>query len=76
MRQTGEPVLVTLRGKPLADVVPVQPKNRRGDVRFGFDEEAPLRATRRDGTHRGTKITGVDPGLGLTTVCVSYILAI
>ena len=26
VKQTGEPVLVTLRGKPLAEVVPVQAK--------------------------------------------------
>ena len=35
VRQTGEPVLVTLRGKPLAEVVPVQSKDGGGGVRFG-----------------------------------------
>ena len=34
VKQTGEPVLVTLRGKPLAEVVPVQPKGGKG-VGFG-----------------------------------------
>jgi len=29
VKQTGEPVLVTLRGKPLAEVVPVQAKEGR-----------------------------------------------
>ena len=35
VKQTGEPVLVTLRGKPLAEVVPVRPKNGGKGVRFG-----------------------------------------
>ena len=35
VKQTGEPVLVTLRGKPLAEVVPVQPKGGRKSVGFG-----------------------------------------
>jgi len=35
VKQTGEPVLVTLRGKPLAEVVPVQPKGGGKGIRFG-----------------------------------------
>lgn len=35
VRQTGEPVLVTLRGKPLAEVVPVQRKEDGRGVGFG-----------------------------------------
>ena len=35
VKQTGEPVLVTLRGKPLAEVVPVQPKGGGKGVGFG-----------------------------------------
>ena len=35
VKQTGEPVLVTLRGKPLAEVVPVQPKGGGEGVGFG-----------------------------------------
>ncbi|MFM8789753.1 MAG: type II toxin-antitoxin system Phd/YefM family antitoxin [Chthoniobacterales bacterium] len=35
VRQTGEPVLVTLRGKPLAEVVPVQPKGGGKGIGFG-----------------------------------------
>ena len=35
VKQTGEPVLVTLRGKPLAEVVPVQPKGGRKGIGFG-----------------------------------------
>lgn len=34
VKKTGEPVLVTLRGQPLAEVVPVR-ENRRGGVRLG-----------------------------------------
>ena len=35
VQQTGEPVLVTLRGKPLAEVVPVQPKGGGKGIGFG-----------------------------------------
>ena len=35
VRQTGEPVLVTLRGKPLAEVVPVQSTDGGKGVGFG-----------------------------------------
>jgi prevent-host-death family protein len=35
VRQTGEPVLVTLRGKPLAEVIPVRPKGSGKGVGFG-----------------------------------------
>ena len=35
VKQTGEPVLVTLRGKPLAEVVPVQAKEGAKGVGFG-----------------------------------------
>ena len=35
VKQTGEPVLVTLRGKPLAEVVPVQPKKGGKGIGFG-----------------------------------------
>ncbi|MFM7373994.1 MAG: type II toxin-antitoxin system Phd/YefM family antitoxin [Chthoniobacterales bacterium] len=35
VKQTGEPVLVTLRGKPLAEVVPVQPKGGGKGIGFG-----------------------------------------
>lgn len=35
VKQTGEPVLVTLRGKPLAEVVPVQPKDSGKGIGFG-----------------------------------------
>jgi prevent-host-death family protein len=35
VKQTGEPVLVTLRGKPLAEVVPVQPKGAGKGIGFG-----------------------------------------
>ncbi len=35
VRETGEPVLVTLRGKPLAEVLPVRSKNGGASVRFG-----------------------------------------
>ncbi|MBU3666403.1 MAG: type II toxin-antitoxin system Phd/YefM family antitoxin [Chthoniobacterales bacterium] len=35
VRQTGEPVLVTLRGKPLAEVFPVRSKDGGAGVRFG-----------------------------------------
>ena len=35
VKQTGEPVLVTLRGKPLAEVVPVQAKEGTKGVGFG-----------------------------------------
>jgi prevent-host-death family protein len=35
VKQTGEPVLVTLRGKPLAEVVPVRPKGGGKGVGFG-----------------------------------------
>lgn len=35
VRQTGEPVLVTLRGKPLAEVIPVRPKGSAKGVGFG-----------------------------------------
>ena len=35
VKQTGEPVLVTLRGKPLAEVVPVQSKGGRKGIGFG-----------------------------------------
>jgi prevent-host-death family protein len=35
VKQTGEPVLVTLRGKPLAEVVPVRPKAGGKGVGFG-----------------------------------------
>ena len=35
VKQTGEPVLVTLRGKPLAEVVPVRSKDGGSGVRFG-----------------------------------------
>ena len=35
VRQTGEPVLVTLRGKPPAVVVPVQPKGGGKGGGFG-----------------------------------------
>ena len=35
VKQTGEPVLVTLRGKPHAEVVPVQPKGGRKGIGFG-----------------------------------------
>jgi prevent-host-death family protein len=35
VRLTGEPVLVTLRGKPLAEVVPVRSKDGGSGVRFG-----------------------------------------
>lgn len=34
VRETGEPVLVTLRGKPLAEVVPVREVGEKG-VRLG-----------------------------------------
>jgi prevent-host-death family protein len=34
VRATGQPVLVTLRGEPLAEVVPVRPAGAAG-VRFG-----------------------------------------
>jgi len=30
VRETGEPVRVTLRGQPLAEVVPIQENRRRG----------------------------------------------
>ena len=35
VKLTGEPVLVTLRGKPLAEVVPVRLKGGGKGVRFG-----------------------------------------
>jgi len=35
VKQTGEPVLVTLRGMPLAEVVPVQPKGGGKGTGFG-----------------------------------------
>ncbi|MFM8682382.1 MAG: type II toxin-antitoxin system prevent-host-death family antitoxin [Chthoniobacterales bacterium] len=35
VKQTGEPVLVTLRGMPLAEVVPVQPKGGGKGIGFG-----------------------------------------
>ena len=35
VKQTGEPVLVTLRGKPLAEVVPVRPKGGGKGIGFG-----------------------------------------
>jgi prevent-host-death family protein len=35
VKRTGEPVLVTLRGKPLAEVVQVQTKEGAKGVRFG-----------------------------------------
>ena len=35
VRLTGEPVLVTLRGKPLAEVLPVRSKDGGAGVRFG-----------------------------------------
>ena len=35
VKQTGEPVLVTLRGKPLAEVVPVQPEDSGKGIGFG-----------------------------------------
>jgi prevent-host-death family protein len=35
VKQTGEPVLVTLRGKPLAEVVPVRLKAGGKGVGFG-----------------------------------------
>lgn len=35
VRLTGEPVMVTLRGKPLAEVVPVRSKDGGSGVRFG-----------------------------------------
>lgn len=35
VKLTGEPVLVTLRGKPLAEVVPVRPKAGGKGVGFG-----------------------------------------
>jgi len=34
VKETGEPVLVTLRGQPLAEVVPVR-EDRRGGVLLG-----------------------------------------
>jgi len=40
VKQTGEPVLVTLRGKLLAEVVPVQPKG--GGKGIGFGDERGL----------------------------------
>jgi len=35
VKQTGEPVLVTLRGMPLAEVVPVQPEGGGKGIGFG-----------------------------------------
>lgn len=35
VRLTGEPVMVTLRGKPLAEVVPIRSKDGGSGVRFG-----------------------------------------